>query len=47
MVHEYIEDPIILASALQTGHEFVPTLLQVADTLVAALEKRGWLSEKK
>lgn len=42
MVHEYIEDPIILASALQTGHEFVPTLLQVADRLVAALEKRGW-----
>lgn len=26
MVHEYIEDPAILASALQTGHEFVPIL---------------------
>ncbi|MDN5869903.1 MAG: hypothetical protein L0H73_04175 [Nitrococcus sp.] len=46
MVHEYIEDPAILASALQTGHEFVPILFQVADTLLAALEKRGWLSEK-
>ncbi|HET8701290.1 MAG TPA: hypothetical protein VFL97_06455, partial [Nitrococcus sp.] len=42
MVHEYIEDPAILANALQIGHEFVPTLLRVADTLMAALEERGW-----
>lgn len=24
MVHEYIEDPLILANALQSGHNFVP-----------------------
>ena len=43
MVHEYIEDPALLASALQSGHEFVPTLLGVAHALTAAIGKRGWL----
>ena len=43
MVHEYIEDPEVLASALQSGHEFVPTLLLVAENLIAAMKKRGWL----
>ncbi|HNQ56224.1 MAG: hypothetical protein DPW12_09490 [Rhodocyclaceae bacterium] len=28
MVHEYIEDPVVLASALQAGHEFVLQLGQ-------------------
>jgi hypothetical protein len=23
MVHEYVEDPVVLSSALQTGHDFV------------------------
>ena len=26
MVHEYVEDPVVLASALQAGHDFVPML---------------------
>jgi formate dehydrogenase maturation protein FdhE len=26
MIHEYIEDPVILANALQAGHRFVPRL---------------------
>ena len=43
MVHEYIEDPAVLASALQTGHEFVPALLGVADALVSAIDRRDWL----
>jgi uncharacterized protein with HEPN domain len=43
MVHEYIEDAIVLASALQAGHEFVPTLVRVADGLVDAIARHGWL----
>ncbi len=27
MVHEYIEDPVVLADALNTGHDFVATLV--------------------
>lgn len=43
MVHEYIEDPTVLASALQAGHEFVPALVGVADALVCAIDRRDWL----
>lgn len=43
MVHEYIEDAVVLASALQAGHEFVPTLVRVADGLVDAIARHGWL----
>jgi hypothetical protein len=41
MVHEYIEDPVILSSALQTGHAFVPTLLATAKAMCAEIERRG------
>lgn len=30
MIHEYVEDPVILASALQLAHERVPMLLATA-----------------
>ena len=30
MVHEYVEDPAVLTSALQSGHTFVPTLVAAA-----------------
>lgn len=33
MVHEYIEDPAVLASALQAGHDFVPALVAAAAKL--------------
>ena len=42
MVHEYIEDPVVLSSALQTGHAFVPTLLTAADNMIAEITRRGW-----
>lgn len=45
MVHEYIEDPVILASALQAGHDFVPQLIGAADAMVAEMRKRGWLAK--
>lgn len=34
MVHEYVEDPAVLASALQAGHEFVPALAAAVARLV-------------
>ena len=42
MVHEYVEDPVILSSALQTGHAFVPSLIATADKMCAEIERRGW-----
>ena len=42
MVHEYIEDPVVLSSALQTGHTFVPTLITAADNMIAEITRRGW-----
>ena len=35
MVHEYIEDLAVLASALRSGHAFVPTLVAAARRCVA------------
>ncbi len=43
MIHEYVEDMEVLASALQTGHTFVPTLVAIADKMIAEIEKRGWV----
>jgi hypothetical protein len=43
MVHEYVEDPVLLANALQTGHSFVPDLIDVGSKMIAEIERRGWL----
>jgi len=42
MVHEYVEDPAVLTSALQSGHTFVPALIAVADKMITEIERRGW-----
>lgn len=42
MVHEYVEDPVVLSSALQTGHAFVPALIAAANKMIAEIERRGW-----
>lgn len=42
MVHEYIEDPITLADALQAGHDYVPVLSKVVEHLLADMQARGW-----
>ena len=39
MVHEYIEDAMVLKSALQAGHHFVPVLIDVAQRLTAQITK--------
>jgi len=35
MVHEYVDDPALLASALEAGHAFVPILATTARRLMA------------
>ena len=42
MIHEYVEDPVVLASALQTGHTFVAGLIATANNMIAEAERRGW-----
>jgi hypothetical protein len=44
MVHEYIEDPVILRNALHSGHDAVPRLLASAVTMRRELSARGWVS---
>lgn len=39
MVHEYIEDPVVLADALNTGHEFVSVLLQASQRCAAEIAR--------
>ena len=39
MVHEYIEDAMVLKSALQAGHRFVPVLLDAANRLTTQITK--------
>jgi hypothetical protein len=43
MVHEYMEDMALLSSALQSGHDFVPTLLNTAHAMREQLKSRDWL----
>lgn len=43
MVHEYVEDPAVLISALQTGHAFVGALVTVANKMLTEIERRGWV----
>jgi uncharacterized protein with HEPN domain len=42
MIHEYVEDPAVLGSALQTGHAFVPVLIDTAHKMIAEIGRRGW-----
>lgn len=42
MVHEYVEDVVVLTSALQAGHSFVPAFIAAANKMIAEIERRGW-----
>lgn len=43
MVHEYVEDPVVLADALQAAHASVPMLVRVAGVMRTQLQQRDWL----
>lgn len=42
MVHEYVEDPVVLINALHSGHVFVPALIDGASKMIAEIVLRGW-----
>lgn len=42
MVHDYVEDPRVLADALQAAHGFVPALLETARRMLDEITRRGW-----
>lgn len=44
MVHEYVEDPLVLVSALQAGNGYVPELLFAVKAMHSQVQQRGWLS---
>jgi hypothetical protein len=39
MVHEYIEDPVVLSNALVAGHAYVPVVVETAKRLVEQIDK--------
>lgn len=43
MVHEYVEDLTVLVSALESGHQFVATLVAATHKMNAEIERRGWV----
>ncbi|MDP1659472.1 MAG: hypothetical protein Q8L73_09015 [Methylotenera sp.] len=43
MVYEYVEDNVVLTSALQTGHLFVPRLIATANSMINEMEHRQWV----
>lgn len=42
MVHEYVEDAVVLFAALQAGHRFVPQLTFAAQAMTDEMAQRGW-----
>jgi hypothetical protein len=40
MIHEYIEDPAVLADALDAGRSYVESLTMSAETLASEIERR-------
>lgn len=45
MIHEYIEDPEVLASALTAGHDFVPQLIFAADAMLKEMRRRHFIAQ--
>lgn len=45
MVHEYVEDPEVLAAALRSGHDFVAPLINASRCMVDEIRRRGWAPE--
>ncbi|MGF1547755.1 MAG: hypothetical protein ACFCUG_10550 [Thiotrichales bacterium] len=39
MVHDYVDDPVVLASALNAGHAYVPKLTAVARRIIGVPDK--------
>jgi len=46
MIHDYIEDPVILCSAIQAAQGFVPKLIATSEKLQKELCSRGYLDSQ-
>lgn len=44
MVHEYVEDPVLLAESLRQGHALVPMLLDAEARFRSEALRRGWIA---
>ncbi|XSG85257.1 MAG: hypothetical protein ACPW60_00690 [Methylohalobius sp. ZOD2] len=42
MIHEYVEDPVILADALEAALRYVAVLTETAGRMTLEIERRGW-----
>ena len=42
MIHEYVEDPQILADALEAAHDGVEILVAAQQAMVNEIRRRGW-----
>ena len=42
MIHEYVEDPKILADALEAAHAAVAALVSASQAMTAEIARRGW-----
>lgn len=42
MIHEYVEDPKVLADALEAAHASVATLTGASQAMTAEIARRGW-----
>ena len=42
MIHEYVEDSVVLADSLNQGHVLVPKLIRAAEACCAEAKRRGW-----
>ena len=42
MIHEYVEDPKVLADALEAAHAAVADLVTASQAMTAEIARRGW-----
>jgi hypothetical protein len=42
MIHEYVEDPKVLADALEAAHAAVAALVRASQSMTAEIARRGW-----
>ena len=43
IIHEHVDDPLILSNALESAHRAVAILIEATSTLTTEAERRGWL----
>lgn len=43
MVHEYVEDKVVLWNALDAGRRYTDPLTQASSNMVAEVARRGWI----